>query len=102
MTHSSKRKGNGFERELVQQAQAAGLIAERAYASNGKALGCAETVDCLISGARVQAKRRKALPSYLVPPDGADVTVFRADRGGTLVLVRWEDFLGLLDSAGGW
>lgn len=102
MTHRSKTKGNGFERELVNQANAAGLIAERAYASNGKALGCAESVDLLVSGCRVQAKRRKSLAAYLKPPEGADVTAFRENRGETMVLMRWEDFISLLREADGW
>lgn len=102
MTHSSKTKGNGFERELVNHANAAGLIAERAYASNGKSLGCAESVDLLVSGCRVQAKRRKSLAAFLKPPEGADVTVFREDRGETMVMMRWQDFVELLREAGGW
>ena len=102
MTHASKRKGSDYERELVKQATSAGLIAERAYASNGRALGCAETVDLTVSGCRVQAKRRKAIAGYLKPPDGADVAVFREHRGESLVLLRWADFLDLLDRAGGW
>jgi Holliday junction resolvase len=39
MTHTSKRKGNAYERELVNQAIAAGLTSKRAYASNGLSLG---------------------------------------------------------------
>jgi Holliday junction resolvase len=93
VSHPSKRKGNTFEREIVQLAKVAGLEAERAYASNGRALGEADTVDVVIAGVRVQCKRRKALPAYLRVPDGADVTVFREDRGESLVLMRLEDFL---------
>lgn len=100
MTHPSKTKGNKFEREIVNDARAAGLEAQRAYASNGKALGHAEEVDLVAAGCRIQAKIRKALPAYLVPSDGVDAVVFRADRGGTLVLVRWEDFRDRLE--GGW
>lgn len=102
MSHPSKTKGNSYERELVNQATAAGLIAERAYASNGKALGEAETVDLTVSGVRVQAKRRKALPAYLVPPEGADVTVFRQDRGESLVLMRYSDFLAWMRERDGY
>jgi len=37
MTHPSKVKGNGFEREVVQAFRdRAGWTAERAYASNGR------------------------------------------------------------------
>jgi Holliday junction resolvase len=96
MSHPSKRKGNSFEREIVNAARAAGLPAELAYASNGKALGEAESVDVMIAGVRVQCRRRKALPAYLRVPRGADVTVFREDRGESLVLMRLADFLAWL------
>jgi Holliday junction resolvase len=98
MSHPSKRKGNSFERELVNAARAAGLTAERAYASNGKSLGHAEDVDCVIGGKRVQAKRRKALASYLIPSDTVDLVAFREDRGETFVLLRFADWLELLRS----
>ena len=64
MTHPSKVKGNNYERELVAQARDKGLESERAYASNGRSLGESEEVDLIISGCRVQAKRRKALPAW--------------------------------------
>lgn len=93
MSHPSKRKGNGFERELVDEAKAAGLEAKRAYASNGLALGEAETVDLLVQGCRVQAKRRRKIAADFKVPEGADVVVFREDRGETFVLLRWTKFL---------
>lgn len=96
MTHPSKRKGNFFERELVHLATESGLPAERAYASNGRALGHGEEVDVLIGGKRVQAKRRKALPAYLVPSDEVDAVAFRADRGEPLVLVTLWEWLDLV------
>jgi hypothetical protein len=106
MPHPSKRKGNRFERELVHDAERAGLTAERAYASDGRALGCAETVDVLVHAAdgtpwKVQAKRRKSVASYLTPPDGADVTVVREDRADALAIVPWNAFLRMLASAPG-
>lgn len=101
MPHPSKRKGNNFERELVNEAIAAGLVAERAFASNGRALGHAETVDCAIAGCRVQAKRRARISADFKVPVGADVTVFREDKGETFVLMRWTDFLAKL-KGGGW
>ena len=39
IAHPSKRKANRHERELVKIAEAKGLEAERAYASNGQSLG---------------------------------------------------------------
>jgi Holliday junction resolvase len=104
MAHPSKRKGNRYERELVEAAKEAGLTAERAYASNGRSLGEAEAVDVLIRTPdgtpwRVQAKRRKAVAQYLTPPDGADVTMVRADYADTLVVVPLDLFFDLLDDA---
>ena len=96
MPSSSKRKGSNFERELVNCARERGLDAERAYASNGKALGHAEEVDLTVQGCRIQAKRRKKLADFLQIPEGADAVIFRQDRGKTLVLIDFEDFLRLV------
>ena len=96
MTHPSKSKGNRFERELVNQARAAGLEAARAFASNGQSLGEAEAVDVVVNGMRIQAKRRKSLASYLQIPDDCDAVAFRQDRGPTLVLISYEAFLDKL------
>jgi hypothetical protein len=101
MPHPSKRKGNRYERELVRDAEAAGLDAERAWASNGRSLGEAEGVDVLLYAAdgspwRVQAKRRKRVAGYFTPPPECDVTAVRADRAETLVVVPLRRFLRLL------
>jgi len=101
MAHPSSRKGKRFEREVVNDAEAAGLRAERAYASNGRALGESDTVDVTVEAPggqtwRAQCKRRKSVASYLAPPDGADVTVIREDRAESLVVVPLDRFLSLL------
>lgn len=104
MAHPSKRKGNRFEREIVQEAEMKGLSAERAYASNGESLGEVEECDVLIRGRdadvldalRVQAKRRKSHAQYLHPPEGTDAVVLREDRGEALAVVPLDDFLDLL------
>ena len=101
MAHPSKVKGTNFERELVNEAKRRGLVAERAYASNGRALGETEQVDVVVQGMRIQAKRRKSLAAYLQIPPGVDAVVFREDRGDTYVLLRWEDLLDKLE-AGDW
>ena len=104
MAHPSKRKANRHERELVKIAEAKGLGAERAYASNGKSLGEVEACDVLVRGRdsdvvdtlRIQAKRRKSIASYLEPPEGTDAVVVREDRADNLVVLRFKDFLNLL------
>ena len=46
--NKSKQKGNRFERECVKIAETHGFSAQRAYGSNGRALGESETVDFVI------------------------------------------------------
>lgn len=99
MTHPSKRKGNTYERELVKQAIASGLPAERAYASNGRALGHGEEVDLLVGGKRIQAKRRKSIASFMRPTEQVDAVTIRQDRGETLVVVTWWEYLDLVKAA---
>lgn len=69
MAHPSKRKGNRYERELVDAFQDAGLRAERAWGSNG----CALTMD-----------------------DGAHCALVREDRGETLAVMPLDLFTALL------
>jgi hypothetical protein len=96
MTHSSKVKGNAYERELVNQAKGAGLEAKRAYASNGESLGMHAEVDLLVRGKRIQAKRRKALAAWMRPNENVDAVCVREDRGETLVVISWKEYLRLL------
>ena len=102
MANTSKQKGNRFERELVNFFKANELFAERAYASNGKALGCCEETDLIVEGhgnkgrQRIQAKIRKTLPAYLQIPDDVDAVCFRQDRGDTLVLISIEQYMEFL------
>lgn len=97
---TNRNRGFGFEREIVNDAKRRGLDAERAFGSNGRALAEAESVDVKVQGCRVQAKRRKTLPAYLQIPDGCDVVMFRQDRGKTLVLMDYEDFMEQLQDHG--
>lgn len=100
MPNRSKQKGNRFEREIVNEARSRGLYAERAYASDGRALGERKEVDVLVQGMRLSLKRREKIADYLALKDGVDGVVFRQDRGGTLVLLRWNDLLDKLKD--GW
>ena len=99
MPNSSKRKGNTYERELVNQAIASGIDAKRAWGSNGESIGEHAEVDCVIGGYKVQAKRRAKLPEYLKPSDHVDVQAVREDRGDTLVVIPWYDWLDLVRAA---
>lgn len=93
---NNKRRGTRFERELVNKAKLKGLVSKRAYASNGESLGEVKEVDLLISTWRIQAKKRKKLPSYLRLDEGVDAVVFSEDREDPLVLLPYSDFLDLL------
>jgi len=104
VSKSQVRKGKRYEREVVHEAEAAGLRAERAYASNGRALGEADAVDVTVEAPGgqtwlAQCKRRKSVAGYLAPPEGADVTVIREDRGESLVVLPLDRFLSLLNRA---
>ena len=106
MPHASKRKGNRYEREVVDAAEAAGLEAERAFASDGRSLGKTKATDVLIrhpeanvsNCTRVQCKRRASVAQYLQCED-ADVTVIREDYGDSLAVVPLGFFLDLMTEA---
>ena len=98
MAHPSKNKGSNFEREIVNQARAAGVPAQRAYASNGEALGRSADVDCIIGGYAVQAKRRAKIADFMLPSGGADIQVIRGDRQPAVAVIPYDEFLKLLNT----
>ena len=98
MPSSSSRKGSTAEREVVKIAQAHGMPAQRAYGSDGRALGEASTVDIMVGEYRVQVKRRAKIAEYVFPPPGADVTAIREDRGDWHIVMTLEEFLKLIGS----
>ena len=99
MTHPSKVKGNAYERELVNQAKLSGIDAKRAYASNGESLGMHAEVDLVVGGKRIQAKRRKSLASFMRPNENVDAVAIREDRGDTLIVISWAEYLELVKKA---
>jgi Holliday junction resolvase len=102
VTTKSKRKGNGFESELVKLFRSKGWYAERAWGSNGVSLGEAPDVDVVASWPEqnqkwlIQAKRRAKLPEYLIPSDTVDAVIAREDRGEPIVVLRFADFMKLV------
>lgn len=90
---ASKRKGNTFERECVNQAKIEGFEAKRAYASNGLSLGYTEEVDVLIDGIPIQCKRRKKIARWLKPPVGAEAVLVREDHGETYLIQPYKAWL---------
>ena len=94
MPSKSKTKGNTFERLIVNKAKDLGLEAKRAWGSNGQSIGWHEEVDVLIDNKfTIQAKCRKKLADFLIPSEHVDCVVFKQDRGETLILLRFDDFL---------
>tara|TARA_R110002020_G_scaffold114778_8_gene264104 strand:- start:20305 stop:20631 length:327 start_codon:yes stop_codon:yes gene_type:complete len=92
----SKQKGNRFEREIVNKAVQSGLTAKRAWGSNGASLGMHEEVDLVIGKEpeiKIQAKCRKKLATFLQPTEHVDAVVCKQDRGETLIILRFEDWL---------
>lgn len=110
MTSPSKRKGNGYERELVKQFQDSGFTAKRAWGSNGQSLGEHEEVDLIVDlflgqydrnvppnpyteAFKIQAKRRKELPKFLGLTDKVDASVFREDNGKSYIMMPLDLFI---------
>jgi hypothetical protein len=96
MTHPSKRKGNRFEREIVDLAVASGLESKRAYASNGESLGLHAEVDLVIAGKKIQAKRRAKIAKWLQPNENVDAVVVRQDHGQPLIVMSYFEYLDLI------
>ena len=80
MPSRSKQKGNRFEREVVNTAKDVGLTSERAYGSDGRALGENKEVDVIIDSRakkwRIQCKVRKKIANWIKPdPSVVDLQV---------------------------
>jgi putative sterol carrier protein len=75
----------------------AGLTSKRAYASNGMSLGLEEDVDCLVGEYKVQCKTRKRIANWIKVPESCDVTAVKEDRGNTYIVIRYEDWLKLIN-----
>lgn len=77
-----------------------GWEAERAWGSNGEAMGEHREVDVkALKGdvtIRAQCKRKKALPAYLQACSEVDMTIFRQDRGPNMAVMPLELLLSLL------
>ncbi len=97
MAHPSKNKGNRFERLIVNLTKDIGIKAKRAYASDGRALGCHEEVDVLIDGRiKVQCKSRKKIANWMMPSEHVDIQVIKEDRGIPYAVLPYDDYLELI------
>jgi hypothetical protein len=97
---ASKNKGHNAEREIVKLAHNHHLDAQRAWGSNGRALGQAETCDVTIQDTPWQIKRRNKIATYIKPPPGTIGTLVREDRGEWLAVIPARILFDLLHRTG--
>src|SRR5258706_11797399 len=94
---NNKRRGKRLEADVVELAKARGLNSRRAWGSDGRALGMAETVDLAIEGYRIQCKRKKSLPNYLqIDKENCDAVIVRQDNDVAKILIPFELFIRFL------
>ena len=96
MTAKNKRRGNILEYEVVAAAKEYGLDAQRAWGSDGRALGEHPEVDVMIGTWTIQCKRRKKLPQWLTPSKHVDIQVVRQDRDKPYVVIDLKMFLAMI------
>ena len=101
----SKAKGNRFETNAVKKINKWLRNAKRAWGSNGAALGHHPEVDIIfdvinlkgeIEDCKVQAKCRKALPSYIKPNENVDIQIIKEDRGDIFVVIELDKFMSMI------
>ena len=99
MPHPNKVKGNKFERDCVKTAELRGLIAKRAWASDGRSLVYSSETDIIIKSKysfvwKMQCKIRKKFAKWLQADwNEIDGFIIRADRGEAFVLIKYDDWL---------
>lgn len=101
MSSPSKAKGNRAEKKVVDMLKASGIEdAQRAWGSNGRAMGQHEEVDVLANGCRIQVKARKALPAIIrdALTEHVDAAVLYQDRTDPVVVLRMDDFVQIVQS----
>ena len=90
----SKRKGDTFERSIVQRCEAVGI---RSYRNRMSRAMPGESWDVSIAGKRFEAKKRrdsfKKIRGWMYGNDGV---ILGSDRADALVVLRFNDYLELL------
>jgi hypothetical protein len=99
MVNPSKRKGSGYEREIVRDAQEAGIMAERVPLSGAVKGGSFEQdVQMPVRGIdrKFECKRRcSGFKQHYRWIEGAYGVIYRDNHEPSLVVLRYEDFLEL-------
>lgn len=93
---NNKARGKNLERKVVNIAQIAGIFAQRAWGSNGRALGLAEDVDVVIGTGHFQCKKTKKLRKDFQLNDHLTGVIIEGDRTEPVVLVRFSELLKLM------
>jgi len=93
---SSRTKGFGYERGVVNEFREAGLEADRMWGSDGRSGGHVAEVDIVAEEKTFQCKRTKAISAKYKPAEGVYGQIFREDRGESYVLLRLQDYIDLL------
>lgn len=96
MGNKSAAKGKRFERETVNEAKAFGLDAERAYGSNGEAIGEHRTVDVRIERFVVQNKREERIAKKFILTENYDGILYRKNFGESHIAIRYAVWLHML------
>jgi Holliday junction resolvase len=101
MASKSKAKGNRIEREVVNIFKEYGYECQRAYGSDGRAMGEHEEVDvkAIIKNEKfkIQVKGRKAIADYLKPnTDVVNAQVLKEDRMPPYIVMVLKDFLEMI------
>jgi len=94
-----KRKGVGYERELVRKLSALGFQVKRTWGSTGRSIGLDEEVDLILEGYTVQCRRRRKLPAWM--HTRADMLMCREDRGQTYVVMPLNLLVEILQRPAG-
>ena len=98
MTSRSKRKGSGYELEIVRAHEALGIEAIKTPLSG--ALGGKYSGDVQIAGLIGEGKRRRkghtSLYNALEQGTGSDIMFARDDHRETLVVMPWETWAAIL------
>ena len=97
---NGNKKGKFYEWQLVQIFKDAGMKAQRAWNSAGKALGKDHECDVLVEYKgkeyQIQAKRRKKISAFLTPSDKIDFHIMKGDREPDIVAMSIPTLIRLL------
>ena len=100
MSNKGKDKGYRFEKQCIDMLKDNDIEAQRAYGSNGLALGLTNDVDIKIEHKgkmyALQCKVRKRLGNIFKPNENNYGQVVKQDYDDPYITIRFKDFIELL------